>query len=143
MPSEGGECLPLFGGERRNRLERLEAAWPPFKDERLGAEFVGPTPGPDARCREKIPTADPEELRILTNGYRQLLILDASPIVSAENQHRRIAVAAVDVRFLAGNVARELRHRHKQRAVDVEWLDRARTRRLPPGNRVEGNHRTP
>jgi hypothetical protein len=84
-------------------------------------------PGPDARCREKFPTADPEELRILTTWCIQPLMLDESSIVSAENQQRRVAVAAVDVWCLAGNVDRELRHRHKQRAVDVEWLDRART----------------
>jgi len=68
---------------------------PAIQDERLGAEFVGPAPGPDARCREKIPTADMEELRILTTRCIEPLMLGESPIVSAENQQRRVAVAAV------------------------------------------------
>jgi hypothetical protein len=127
MPAGDGERLPLFSGERRNRLERLEPACPPFEDARLGAELVGPPPGPDARGRKKIPTADPEELRILAAGYIQTLMLDESPVVGAENQQRRVAVATVDVRWLAGSVGRKLRDRHEHRAGDVEGLDRTRS----------------
>ena len=127
MPAGGSEGFPLFGGERRNGLERLEAARPPFEDARLGPELVGSGPSPNARGRKKNTTIDPEELRIFAAGYRQPLMLDEPPIVGAENQERRVAVATVDLRCLARYVDRELGHRHKRRAVDVEWLDRTCT----------------
>src|SRR3981081_1440857 len=129
------EMTPLLGGESRYGLKALEPAVTPFEDRRAGVERIGAASRANARGRQKGAVADLEELGVLSAAHRQALMLDKSCRLMPVDDERNIAVAAVHVGGLSGDVFGELRDRQIELPLEPKRRHGARTRgvELLPG----------
>jgi len=120
--------VPLLCCKGWKRLERLPPIAGAPVENGVGIEIIRSGTGSNAGCREKFDAADLEKDRIFPAGDRQPSVLDEPGTGPAVEQHVDIAVAAVHVRRLAGNIYRELRNGQTQLPVGVKRQYRARAR---------------